>query len=682
VVYAGGEFTNVGGQTRNRIAAIDAITGAATTWNPDASSKVYSLLVSGGIVYAGGNFRNIGGQRRHYIAAIDSVTGEATSWNPGANWNVLTLAASGGVVYAGGQFSTIGAPGIEGSQRRSNIAAIDAITGEVTSWNPEYIWSVYAIAVRTGVVYLGAEAATNFVQFGTAYTDIDPLYKDFDTVLLDNTVSQVFTISNYSAGDLAIHSMELMGNDGDTFSLEADGPNPCTDLTPTIAPGGSCTFVVRFTPSSEETKTATLHITSNDPASPVDVLLTGKGSLQLGIDPGYRDFGVVIVDTTSSQTFFVSNNGSTDLLVTSMELIEDDVGNFSVVTGGPNPCSILTPTLAPGGSCSFAARLTPVTEGVKTATLRITSTDPWGPMEVPLTGEGTFDHAEARISPTYKDFGLVDHNSQPSQAFTISNAGTANLVITSVEVVGGDVVAFSVVPGGTNSCVLLTTTLPPSLSCTFVVRFHPPSDGPKTSTLRITSNDPASPIEVRLDGTGMEQSVFNDVPRNHWAAHYINMLFYSGVTGGCGGGNYCPNEHITRGQMAVFLVASLGSSPAACKGRFIDVPIGHPFCGLIEKLAADGITGGCTPTEFCPDAPVTRGQMAAFIEAAIGNPVNPCTGQFADVALDNPFCGFIERLANDGITSGCGGGNFCPNDPVTRAQMAVFLVAAPLPLNP
>jgi hypothetical protein len=74
--------------------------------------------------------------------------------------------------------------------------------------------------------------------------------------------------------------------------------------------------------------------------------------------------------------------------------------------------------------------------------------------------------------------------------------------------------------------------------------------------------------------------------------------------------------------------------------------------------------------------------MAVFIEAALGNSADICMGRFADVPNGHPFCGFIERLAEDGITGGCGAGLFCPDNPVTRAQMAVFLVAAPMPLSP
>jgi hypothetical protein len=174
-----------------------------------------------------------------------------------------------------------------------------------------------------------------------------------------------------------------------------------------------------------------------------------------------------------------------------------------------------------------------------------------------------------------------------------------------------------------------------------------------------------------------------------FAFDQIEAVTFAGITGGCSTDPslFCPDLNLTRAQMAVFVETSLGFPPApSCSGTlFGDVnaaTMGDVLCRFIEDFAARGITGGCGNGNFCPNDPVTRGQMAVFIEAALGNPPNPCSGQFADVNSANPFCGFIERLAGDGITGGCGGGNFCPNAPVTRAQMAVFLVAAPEPLLP
>ena len=178
---------------------------------------------------------------------------------------------------------------------------------------------------------------------------------------------------------------------------------------------------------------------------------------------------------------------------------------------------------------------------------------------------------------------------------------------------------------------------------------------------------------------------FLDVNNSHFARMFIEQLSTSGITGGCLGGpppDYCPEESITRGQMAVFIESSLGHPANVCTGRFTDVPLSNPFCGFIERMADDGITGGCGTNLFCPNSPVTRGQMSVFIEAALGHTSTTCTGQFSDVPVGHSFCRFIEHLAADEITGGCGGGNYCPDAPVTRAQMAVFLVAAPPPLNP
>ena len=122
-------------------------------------------------------------------------------------------------------------------------------------------------------------------------------------------------------------------------------------------------------------------------------------------------------------------------------------------------------------------------------------------------------------------------------------------------------------------------------------------------------------------------------------------------------------------------------------GMFNDVnslTVGDVICRFIEDSASRGITGGCStnPPLFCPDAPITRGQMAVFIEAALGNPANTCTARFTDVPLAIHFADSLSAWPTTGSRLAVARGNFCPDNPVTRAQMAVFLVAAPSPLSP
>jgi uncharacterized repeat protein (TIGR03803 family) len=143
---------------------------------------------------------------------------------------------------------------------------------------------------------------------------------------------------------------------------------------------------------------------------------------------------------------------------------------------------------------------------------------------------------------------------------------------------------------------------------------------------------------------------------------------------------YCPNAFVRRDQMAVFLLKTehgAAFAPPSCIGIFPDVACPSLFADWIENLASEGITAGCGGGDYCPLSPITRGQMAVFLlktEHGSSYTPPPCTGTFSDVPCGSQFSDWIEELATEGITGGCGGGNFCPGNPVTRAQMAVFLL--------
>ncbi len=174
---------------------------------------------------------------------------------------------------------------------------------------------------------------------------------------------------------------------------------------------------------------------------------------------------------------------------------------------------------------------------------------------------------------------------------------------------------------------------------------------------------------------------FVDVPQDYFAFTFVESLALSGITGGCGNASYCPEDPVSRAQMAVFLERGIhgsGFTPPTATGQlFVDVPANSFAAAYIEALFLDGITGGCGGGAFCPNGTVTRAQMAVFLLRArhgASYTPPPASGVFTDVANDYWAAGWIEQLAAEGITGGCGGGNYCPDNPVTRAQMAVFLV--------
>jgi hypothetical protein len=177
--------------------------------------------------------------------------------------------------------------------------------------------------------------------------------------------------------------------------------------------------------------------------------------------------------------------------------------------------------------------------------------------------------------------------------------------------------------------------------------------------------------------------IFADVPFTHWANTFVERLYLSKITGGCTIAplTYCPEAGVTRGQMAVFLLRSMYGAtytpPTATGTVFGDVAANYWAAAWIEQLAAEGITGGCGSSNYCPNTPVTRDQMAVFLlRAEHGNAYIPpaATGVFADVPAGYWAAPWIEQLAAEGITGGCSVDNYCPTTVVNRAQMAVFLV--------
>jgi uncharacterized repeat protein (TIGR02543 family) len=178
---------------------------------------------------------------------------------------------------------------------------------------------------------------------------------------------------------------------------------------------------------------------------------------------------------------------------------------------------------------------------------------------------------------------------------------------------------------------------------------------------------------------------FVDVPTNHWAWMYVESLFNAGVTSGCRTepAYYCPTYSVTRAQMAVFLLrAKHGPTynpPTATGTAFTDVPKTYWAAAWIEQLSREGVTGGCGGGKYCPDTIVTREQMAVFLlRARHGASYAPpaATGMFTDVPKTYWAAAWIEQLAREGITGGCGGGKYCPGSVVNRAQMSVFLIKA------
>jgi len=157
----------------------------------------------------------------------------------------------------------------------------------------------------------------------------------------------------------------------------------------------------------------------------------------------------------------------------------------------------------------------------------------------------------------------------------------------------------------------------------------------------------------------------------------IEAIAAVGITKGCnppGNDQYCPDSKVSREQMAAFLGRALGLGDDGGGDLFIDDD-GSIFEADIDRFAAAGITKGCNPPandRFCPSDQITRGQMAAFLRRLLDLPAVG-TDYFSD-DFESIFEGDINALAEEGIGFGCTETEYCPDTPLRREEMAELLV--------
>jgi hypothetical protein len=160
----------------------------------------------------------------------------------------------------------------------------------------------------------------------------------------------------------------------------------------------------------------------------------------------------------------------------------------------------------------------------------------------------------------------------------------------------------------------------------------------------------------------------------------IEWLALEGITRGCNpphNDRYCPTAELSRGEMAAFLVRALGYTDDGGGDHFVDDD-GSMFEEAIDKLVTAGVTKGCNPPtndRFCPDRRVTRAEMAAFLTRALGFTDDGGGNLFVDDD-GSVFEAAIDKLGTAGVTKGCNppaNDRFCPDEYVTRGQMAAFL---------
>ncbi len=164
------------------------------------------------------------------------------------------------------------------------------------------------------------------------------------------------------------------------------------------------------------------------------------------------------------------------------------------------------------------------------------------------------------------------------------------------------------------------------------------------------------------------RSVFNDIGGSKFYGDIV-WLVDEGITSGCSASQFCPDGRVTRAQMASFIARALDLGSAR-RDHFVDDE-GNKHEVNINRFADEEITAGCDDHRFCPNGLVTRAQMATFLARALHLPATS-RDYFSDDE-GSSHEGNINRIAAAGITGGCGASRFCPDGLVTRGQMSAFL---------
>jgi len=306
---------------------------------------------------------------------------------------------------------------------------------------------------------------------------VSPASASFGNVMVGASSTQALTIKNTGTANLSVTQAALAGSG---FSL--------TGLTMpmTVAPGGTSTFTVGFTPAAAGSIAGSVTLVNNSPSSPLVVALAGTGvapALQLTTSPTALSFGNIATGTSTTQSVTVTNTGNSS--VTISQISESGMG-FSVA-------GITVPlTLTAGQSTTFSVTFDPATTGGLAGSVTITSNATNSPTTIALSGTGV--QAQISVTPASVSFGNVTVGVSNTQSLTIKNTGTANLSVSQAVLSGA---------GYTLSGLTVPLTVAAGGSSTFTIGFTPASTSSFTGSLTLVSNTTNSPLVVALSGAGI-----------------------------------------------------------------------------------------------------------------------------------------------------------------------------------
>ncbi len=304
-----------------------------------------------------------------------------------------------------------------------------------------------------------------------------PSSVNFGNVTIGNSQTVPVTVANTGGVTVTISAAAATGTG---FSFTGPG------LPATLAAGQSTTFNATFSPSAAGSRSGTLTITSdaNNPTLAIPLSGVGVTQGQITPNPASLSFGNVAVGSSKTLTETLTNSGGSSLTISAAS----DSGAGFTLSGLALPL-----TLTAGQSTTFSVQFAPATAGAASGNVTITSDGANPSLNIPVSGTGVTAGALS-ANPTSLSFGNVQVGGNVSLSETLTNTGGSNVTISQANVTGA---GFSVIG------LALPTTLTPSQTVTFSVKFAPTAAGAVSGNLAIVSDAAGSPLNIALSATGV-----------------------------------------------------------------------------------------------------------------------------------------------------------------------------------
>ena len=223
-----------------------------------------------------------------------------------------------------------------------------------------------------------------------------------------------------------------------------------------------------------------------------------------------------------------------------------------------------------------------------------------------------------------------------------------------------------------------TTTVPPPTTTTTTVPPPPPVTTTTVPPTTTTKTHPPTTTTTTVVVSPPSTSVpfvhsFVDVPVDGWRGEAVSWMQASGVTRGCSASEFCPDAQMTREQQLTFLYRYAGSPDPGSSHPFTDVSGGRYYSDAVSWAWNAGVTTGVSSTSFGTGLAVTRGQAVTFLWRQAGSPPPVGRNPFTDVAGGRYYSDAVIWAFEQGVTTGMSPVMFGPDFPVTRVQFAAFL---------